>query len=234
MFLYILCANRDFIPIRTVDNVVDNVDKSNMVTPSYEIDRKAASKLLKVSLRTVDRYVRQGRLTSENRDGRIWFTKAVIDEFSSRQSRQSRHGGVDNVDKSGSKRVDIVDSIPVEDMDTVVRPKKKKSAEPVFKNLYEDAKKKLEGQQERLEAANYRVGQLEAQLKNTVPLLTYEEERSKAHEVQRELKDEIKDRDKKLTVAEKVIREERLNRIIIAAVLFIVLALQPVLWFLLR
>lgn len=230
MFLYILCANRDFIPIR----IVDNVDKVDMATASYEIDRKAASKLLKVSLRTVDRYVRQGRLTSENRDGRIWFTKADISEFLSRQSRQSRHGGVDNVDKSGSKRVDIVDSIPVEDVDTVVKPKKKKSAEPVFKNLYEDAKKKLEGQQERLEAANYRVGQLEAQLKNTVPLLTYEEERSKAHEVQRELKDEIKDRDKKLTVAEKVIREERLNRIIIAAVLFIVLALQPILWFLLR
>ena len=155
----------------------------------------------------------------------------------SRQSRQSGHGGVDNVDKSGPKRDDIVDSIPVEEVDSVdkvVKTKKRKSAEPVYKNLYEDANKKLEGQQERLEAANYRVGQLEAQLKNTVPLLTYEEERSKAQDVQRELKDDIKDRDKKLTVAEKTIKEERLNRIIIAAVLFVVLALQPILWFLLR
>lgn len=213
---------------------VDNVDKVDMATISYTIDRKAASRLLKVSLRTVDRYVRQGRLSSENREGRIWFSKANIDEFSSRQSRQSRHGGVDNVDKSGTERGDIVDSVPIEGADGVVRLKKKKSAGLVFKNLYEDSKKKLEEQQGRLEAANYRVGQLEAQLKNTVPLLTYEEERSKSHEVQRELKEEIKDRDKKLTVAEKTIKEERLNRIIIAAVLFIVLAIQPILWFLLR
>jgi CRISPR/Cas system-associated protein Cas10 (large subunit of type III CRISPR-Cas system) len=210
-----------------------------MTQPTYSIDRKTASKLLKVSLRTLDRYVKQGSLVAESRNGRIWFSKADIGNFSSRQSRQDRqrrHKGVDNVD---TKARVVVDSIPVggvDNVDSVVKVNggSKRSSEKILKKLYDEAREKLEEKQERLEAANYRVGQLEAQLKNTVPLLTYEEERAQAQEAQRELKGEVKERDKQLDVAAKTIKEERLNRIIIAGVLFVVLALQPILWFFLQ
>lgn len=58
----------------------------------------------------------------------------------------------------------------------------------IYKNLYEKTLAELKIKQERLEGATYRVGQLEAQLQNTVPLLTYrqkEEEVLKLTETQK-------------------------------------------------
>lgn len=204
-----------------------------MTTPTHTIDRKTASKLLKVSLRTLDRYVKQKDLCPQCRHGRIWFDQAEIDQFLSRQSRQSRHDSGDKVDSN-------VDVVPVEGVDNIDRVDKvskkngKSSGSHVYRRLYDELKQKMEEKQERLEAANYRVGQLEAQLKNTVPLLTYEEERSRSQKTQKELQKEIEQHKVELIEADKKIKEEKLNRIIIASVLFVVLALQPLLWFLLR
>jgi hypothetical protein len=231
---FTVCSTNIFV--NAIFNV-DNIDNVDMTQATHTVDRKTASKLLKVSLRTVDRYVQQGQLSPESRHGRIWFTKADIADFSSRQNRQSRQKGSVKVDKHDSEDVYVVDSIPVggvDNVDTKVKMKGKKKAETVYKKLYDEVRVKLDEKQERIEAANYRVGQLEAQLKNTVPLLTYEEERVQSQEIQRELKGEIKDRDKKIETAEQKIRDERLNRIVIAVVLFIVLALQPLLWFFLQ
>lgn len=58
----------------------------------------------------------------------------------------------------------------------------------IYKNLYAETLTELKIKQERLEGATYRVGQLEAQLKNTVPLLSYrqkEEEVIELHETQK-------------------------------------------------
>ena len=44
----------------------------------YNIDRKTASKLLKVSMRTVDRYIVAKKVSIEKRDGRIWLDKKEI------------------------------------------------------------------------------------------------------------------------------------------------------------
>ena len=47
--------------------------------------------------------------------------------------------------------------------------------ERVFRELYEETNKDLKQKQEKLEAASFRVGQLEAQLKNSVPLLEHKQ-----------------------------------------------------------
>ncbi len=58
----------------------------------------------------------------------------------------------------------------------------------IYKKLYEDSVADLKLKQERLEGANYRVGQLEAQIEASVPLLTYrqkEEEMIQLNEIQK-------------------------------------------------
>jgi hypothetical protein len=48
-----------------------------------------------------------------------------------------------------------------------------KGEEGVYKKLFEEQQEELKTKQERLEGANYRVGQLEAMLKEAIPLLEH-------------------------------------------------------------
>ena len=47
-------------------------------TLKYNVDRKAASKLLKVSVRTVDRYIKKKVLAAQNVGGRVWLNKDEV------------------------------------------------------------------------------------------------------------------------------------------------------------
>ena len=56
------------------------VDREN-VKKGYSVSRKVASRLLGVSTRTVDRYVRDKRLSTVTISGRIWLNRGEVDEF---------------------------------------------------------------------------------------------------------------------------------------------------------
>lgn len=63
----------------------------------------------------------------------------------------------------------------------------KKEAE-IYKQLYAETSLELKNKQERLEGATYRVGQLEAQIKNTVPLLSYRQKEDKVIQLEDDIK----------------------------------------------
>ena len=50
---------------------------------TLDIDRKMASKLLNVSVRTIDRYIRSGKLPAREVNGRIWLSKGSIEKIKS-------------------------------------------------------------------------------------------------------------------------------------------------------
>lgn len=208
----------------------------------YDIDRKTASRLLKMSIRTVDRYISKNKLSHENRDGRIWLNKKEILKLRDRK-RVDR-----GVDMSTPKMsIDKVDIIPVDmsiDSDDSVysnvntRQTQRSASrslegaeERVYKNLFEELQNDLKDKQTRLEGANYRVGQLEALLKETVPLLDY----NRALEAERSEKERLrKSSDAQQFEIEQLggqLKEERFNKKIYLIILFILLLLQP-LWFL--
>ena len=56
------------------------------------------------------------------------------------------------------------------------RKRKENTESALFKALYEGVKEELSEKQERLEIANYRVGQLETQVRNSIPMLEYHRE----------------------------------------------------------
>ncbi|MBI4235436.1 hypothetical protein HY604_03995 [Candidatus Peregrinibacteria bacterium] len=193
----------------------------------YSIDRKAASRLLKVSIRTLDRYVSSKKLSTRLVDGRIWLDRNEIGSFG---DVKMRHVVVDNVDMSTPEmsidnNVDIVSPLST-------TPRKTRGNKALYKKLFQDLRDELHEKQERLEIANYRVGQLEAQVRNSIPLLEYHRdtfERDKQNE----------DKDQKLNQAHEVIsavttqlKYEKFNKRIFLSILLVILALQP-LWLLL-
>jgi len=213
----------------------------------YDIDRKTASRLLKVSVRTVDRYISLNKLDTERREGRIWLDKKAILNLRVMRKREA------DVDMSTPKMsIDNIDVVPVDmsidtegnpihssesgdesrgrSKDETVSRTSRESEEMVYKKLFEKLQEDVKEKQGRLEMANYRVGQLEARIKDTIPLLEYNRDMT----VERSEKDKLrKDLDSQVVQLEnliKTLKDEKFNRRIYLILLFILLLLQP-LWF---
>ena len=200
----------------------------------HNIDRKTASRLLKVSVRTVDRHIAAGKLSIEKYDGRIWLNRGEINKLRARQTVDSQ---IDmpprmSIDKPVSTPVDMsIDSVHF--MSTSESEKrsenKAKGEDSIYKKLFEDTQSELRVKQERLEGANYRVGQLEGLLKESVPLLDHQ----RALLAERNEKDGVQKTFNLLQLTHEQLqlkfKDERLNKRVFIFVLFIIMLLQP-LW----
>jgi len=205
-------------------------------TQKYNIDRKAAGRLLKVSVRTVDRYIKKKVLVAQNIGGRIWLNKdEVLNLTQSAPQAPTSDTSVDtstpvmtiDTPHDTERQVGQILSTP-----QVEQIEKTSEASQLFKKLYEDSKDELREKAERLEIANYRVGQLEAQLKNSIPLLEYHRESSEKKLEKARLVEKIEQTESRLAQIIRKLRFEEYNRKILFTILLILLALQP-LWLLL-
>jgi len=208
---------------------------------AYNLSRESASRLLKVSIRTLDRYIRSKKVSTRIVDGRIWLNKGELEAF------KIGKGGVIRVDSgyvstdsvSMDNVVDNMDNVEVFSQDNVQTVSTKQTRtrhqnnEEAYKNLYDELRKELEEKQGRLEIANYRVGQLEAQLRSSVPMLEYHREKYETKKVEDDLKNKINESEnltKRLSLS---LKYEKFSKRIFLIILLIILALQP-LWLLLH
>ncbi len=202
----------------------------------YNLSREAASKLLKVSIRTLDRYLKNKKLSSHLVDGRIWLEKddvklfklnrgsaTLVDEVDMSTSELSTENVVDNVDNVEVIGQDFVDNTNVS---------AGSNGNDEYKNLYIAQSEELKEKQDRLEIANYRVGQLEAQLKSSVPMLEYHREKYEIKREQDELKNQINESKNLVSRLSISIKYERFSKRVFLIILLIIMALQP-LWLLL-
>lgn len=204
----------------------------------YNLSREAAGKLLKVSVRTLDRYLKAKKVSSQIVDGRIWLDKDEVEAFKVRKNRVVRVGAVDmstsglsiddDVDKVDNVEVFLQDSV---DSVSTKHERPRSSNNETYKNLFLELKEELNEKQERLEIANYRVGQLEAQLRSSIPLLEYHREKYENKKIEEEYKTQLSESANMLKRLSLSIKYEKFSKRIFVGLLLIVLALQP-LWLL--
>ncbi|MBI2638540.1 hypothetical protein HYW83_03050 [Candidatus Peregrinibacteria bacterium] len=179
---------------------------------STYIDRKTASQLLSVSIRTIDRYIRSGKLWAISENGRIWLDKKEILSFSSAETTSRKM----TIDRPMSLHVRSA----------------KESSTDFYQDLYGEAKRALSDYQQKLEQANYRIGQLESQILNPLASKTIERrDESLSTEFMRK---ELHEREKEINAFKELLKKERTGRIIFAALTYVLLILLPTLWYLLR
>lgn len=134
---------------------------------SYTITRDEAAEKLGISTRTLDRYVKRGKI--KNRvDGRnVFFDPKEVSEFAkvlAEKLKKLEKQKIKNPKvKSGEATAEPVNHV------------ENHPEEKIYEKLYHEAAVELKTKQEKLEAASFRVGQLEAQLKNSVPLLEWKQ-----------------------------------------------------------
>lgn len=207
---------------------------------AYNVSRESASRLLKVSIRTLDRYIRSKKVSTRIVDGRIWLSKEELEGFKVGKNGIIRvdSGYVSTDAVSMDEEVDNMDNVEVFSQDNVqtvsgkrgrTRPESQGEA---YKNLYDELKKELEEKQGRLEIANYRVGQLEAQVKSSIPMLEYHRERYEIKKAEDELKAKLSESENLIKRISLSIKYEKFSKRIFLIILLVILALQP-LWLLL-
>lgn len=209
-----------------------------MAEQLYNVDRKTASKILKVSVRTLDRYLKSKKLSSQVVDGRIWLEKGELERY---KLEKERPVYVDSVglstptlstddDMDSADRVELITQDSVDTLSSSPRKKSRKSGQ-LYKKLFDELKEELREKQERLEIANYRVGQLEAQVRNSVPMLEFHRENYKRSLKEEELNKKLEESAGMIKKVTAQIKYLRMSKRLYIALLLIIIALQP-LWLL--
>ena len=196
------------------------------------VDRIEASKLLKVSTRTVDRYMRKYRFKTRKDGRRVLVKRTDVDKIIKEHIGRLVDINDDNFNELMNGNADKVSSLTIKD----VKVKKIKQGAPgsteerVYKDLYKETKEELKAKQERLEAATYRVGQLEAQTKNMVPMLDFTKKEKELKDAYVTIEMKAKQTDETIEIMQLKIRSERIAKWIYLSLVGLLLVAEPILF----
>jgi len=202
-----------------------------MATATY-VDREQASEILKVSTRTVDRYIRKYKLKTKKKGRTLLIRRQDVDKVIEDQVGHLVDLNVPQFQNPLKKESNNDKSLTVKNIkvDQVKTAKPTNEAEKVYRDLYNETKRDLHAKQERLEAATYRVGQLEAQLKNMVPMLDYTQKEKQLKVSQEALELRAIENQQSLDKMEKKLKTERMAKWIYLFSTAFFLALWPTLF----
>jgi hypothetical protein len=235
-----------------------------MNTQFRHISREKAAEQLNVSVRTVDRYIRRGFLEIKRLNRNVFISRPSFERYYQEQIDKGLVESKPKTNSSKAKPVtetiETIETIEVSESDAseagarMAGPTVGTRAHEantiggrhphsyatesvsvsIYKELYEELKEKNEEQVKRLEGAHYRVGQLEAQVKNMVPMLEFKQERKRLTAIDQQYKQDIKQAKVRVVQSRRLIETERFNKNVYIALVYGMLALQPVFWVLLQ
>ncbi|MFZ3233403.1 MAG: hypothetical protein WA194_07985 [Patescibacteria group bacterium] len=138
----------------------------------FTLDRYAAADSLAISTRTLDRYVKAGKLRSKKVGKKVFVHDGDLDILKNELGRE--------VDDS-ARQEDVEFVAPkAEDGEIVFFDDAKKDTgfrrKPVlvdYQDLFEDAQKRIDEKDRVIRELSYRVGQAEAELKNSVSMIEF-------------------------------------------------------------
>ena len=194
------------------------------LSPTY-VDRDEASQILKVSTRTIDRYVRKFRFKTHKDGRRVLIKRVDVDKIIEEHIGQF----VDMKSAPMEKSVERAPSFEVKDL-RVESVRKSDNEEKVYQGLYHETKKELKEKQDRLDAATYRVGQLESQVKTMVPMLDYTRKEKELKEARTAI--ELKELEKmeEIRRMEHKLKTERIAKWIYLSLTALLLVAEPVIF----
>lgn len=216
-------------------HAVEQNKRKQSMTTSY-LDRAEASTMLKVSTRTIDRYVRRYRFKVKKEGRRVLIKKEDLDQIIAEHigqfvdlSQVNLQGQPTPQNEAGPKELTVKD-MKVHEVREAKEAPAKDGRDEVYKTLYNDIRKELGQKQERLEAATYRVGQLESQLKNMVPLLDYNRKDEELRDMEQTMEKRLLEHAHTVSEMEKRLRGERVAKWVYLSLVGTLLVAEPILF----
>lgn len=234
-----------------------------MSPQDYSLSREEAAEALRISVRTLDRYIRRHYFDTKRSGRQVWISRPSFESFFEAQVREQ-----EATKFLGSAEAHDLSEAPTRPISTPARGREAQSSaaegsdtsaptgEPlraeftphahahsyehdlspsqIYKTLYEEIKVQHDEQVKRLEGAHYRVGQLEAQVKSMVPMGEYKKQRKQLLLMNDQYKATVQEAQQKLLHAKKRVEGERLNKNVYISLVYALLALHVIFWGLLQ
>jgi hypothetical protein len=210
-----------------------------MVNPTLYVDRIEASKILKTSTRTVDRYMRKYRFKTRKDGRRVLIKRIDVDkiikdhlgrivDINDESFSQILNGKTETLPEEKNETTTLaVSNIKVEKMK---EPEARGAEDRIYKDLYKETKHELKEKQDRLEAATYRVGQLESQVKSMVPMLDYTKKDKELQEVFHTMEQKARQNQELIDAMERKIRHERIAKWTYLSLVGLLIIAEPILF----
>jgi hypothetical protein len=208
-----------------------------MTNPTLYVDRIEASQILKTSTRTVDRYMRKYHCKTRKDGRRVLIKKVDLDRIIKEHIgkfvdfNEDKMESILNTEETKAPE-ETTTNLAVKDIriEKIKEPENKDGNKEVYKDLYEETKKELHVKQERLEAATYRVGQLEAQVKTMVPMLDYTKKDQELQEAFSTMEQKAKQNQELVDIMERKLRSERIAKWMYLSLVGLLLVAEPILF----
>lgn len=191
------------------------------------VDRDEASKILKVSTRTIDRYIRKYRFKTRKDGRRVLVKREDVDHII-----REHVGQYVDIKLDSARPAENVSSIELSELKVESKKKEEVKDETVYKGLYVEAKKELKEKQDRLDAATYRVGQLESQVKTMVPMLDYSRKEKELKEATAAIEQKELEKMQAIAKMEHKLKTERVAKWIYLSLVGMLLVAEPILFLL--
>lgn len=200
------------------------------------VDRNEASKILNVSTRTVDRYMRKFKIKTRKDGRQILIKRADVDKII-----EKHVSPVTEVSNQTAQETNQASQEKLAEKQLVIKDIKLKRKEKsnrnvieqqIYKDLYTEVKKDLKEKQDRLEAATYRVGQLEAQAKHMVPLLDFNKKDRALQEAYTAMDQKNKQNTEVIQTMEEQLRTEKVAKWVYLSLVGLLLVVEPILFLL--
>lgn len=181
----------------------------------YSIDRETASKELNISTRTLDRYIKSGKIRSK----KIWkkiFLNIQDIEIIKKWWIQEDYEIIPSLNnKKSSASLKVFNN---EDSKS-------------YKELFEETSRILEKKDDLIKDLSYKVGKLEMELKNSISLLEYKKATFLLETTNVKSEDEKKDLTQSIDILKEKVRSQEFLNIILIIVFALTLIIVFLIWF---
>ncbi|MDF2379155.1 MAG: helix-turn-helix domain-containing protein [Candidatus Gracilibacteria bacterium] len=207
----------------------------------YEVGRQFAAEILNVSVRTLDRYTKKKQISSVRRGRQLFFNEEDLLNFKGQLMAKemgkqraaakkktpptmSSFKAARNDDFIEVQRAQIKEQGNGETQETVVDAAEHLE-QKLYKKLYEESEDDNRNLRKQVEGANYRLGQLETQVANMIPMIEYKKQKDELLLLAEENQFKLQD----IKTLETSLKIEQFAKKIYAGLLWGMLCLIPIL-----
>lgn len=176
----------------------------------YSIDRIKWAKILNISTRTLDRYIRSGKIRSQKKWKKVFLNSDDVEVLKNWWIQED---------------YEVIKSREIE-----VNPFTKTDLVS-YKNLYQDIVCKIEQKDNLIKDLSYKLGNAEAELKNSISLVEYKKTAFLLESSTNKIEHEKLQLEEKTSDLEKKLSTNKLLNTILSIFLFITIILLFVVWF---
>lgn len=184
----------------------------------YSIDRWTAAKDLNISTRTLDRYIKSGKIRSKKIGKKIFLNNQDVEIIKKWWLQED----YEIIEPKGTRK-DTKETKEVK----LFNIEENKS----YKDLYEDTSRVLEKKDDLIKDLSYKVGKLEMELKNSISLLEYKKTTFLLETTNVKSEDEKKELVQSLDILKERIRSQEFLNIVLIIIFAITLIIVFLIWF---